>query len=228
MDLRYLKNLNTLTESDQLKITKTNVLVIGLGGLGGFVVDFLSRLGVQKIKLVDFDIFDTSNLNRQLLSTEKNIGSFKVFEAKKYINSVNSNIEVEVFCSKFEECDFNFLFKYVNVVFDCSDNIETKLSIEKQCQLFQIPLIYGAVGGYFGQIACIMPGYPILKKIYPKESINGIENKLGNLCFIVSIVASLQVSLFTKLILNTNNNNISGFYYIDIENYEIQWISFKI
>lgn len=228
MDLRYLKNLNSFTEGDQFKINTTTVLIIGLGGLGGFVVDFLSRLGVQKIKLLDFDTFDTSNLNRQLLSTQKNIGSFKAIEAKKYINSVNSCIEVEVFCNKFEECDFNFLFKNVNVVFDCCDNIKTKLNIENQCQFFKIPLIYGAVAGYFGQVACILPEYPILKKIYPKEHSSGIENKLGNLCFIVSIIASLQISLFINLILNISNNNLYGFYYIDIENYEIQWISFKI
>ena len=198
MDLRYLKNLNSFTEDDQFKINTTTVLIIGLGGLGGFVVDFLSRLGVQKIKLLDFDTFDTSNLNRQLLSTQKNIGSFKAIEAKKYINSVNACIEVEVFCNKFEECDFNFLFKNVNVVFDCCDNIKTKLNIENQCQFFKIPLIYGAVAGYFGQVACILPEYPLLKKIYPKEHSSGISNKLGNLCFIVSIIASFQSLLVIR------------------------------
>ena len=140
MDLRYIRNFNSISKDTQLRINSSTILVIGAGGLGGFVLDSLSRLGVKKIKIVDFDTFDFSNLNRQLLSNESNIGHFKVYEAKKYITSVNSLVEVEVFCNKFEECDFNFIFDGIDIVFDCCDSIKTKLLIEEKCIFFKIPL----------------------------------------------------------------------------------------
>lgn len=71
MEKRYIKNFNSLSEFEQEIIKQKTILVIGLGGLGGFILDSLARLGVKKIKLIDFDNFDITNLNRQLLSTEK-------------------------------------------------------------------------------------------------------------------------------------------------------------
>ena len=227
MEKRYIKNFDSLSEFEQEIIKQKNILVIGLGGLGGFVLDSLARLGVNKIKLIDFDNFDITNLNRQLLSTEKNIGLSKVLEGKKYINSINSLIDVEIFNYKFEECCFKTIFEDIDIVFDCCDNIITKFNIEEQCQIFNTPLIYGAVAGYFGQVSCILPNFTLLKQIYPKKNIEGVESKTGNLCFVVSIVASLQINLFLKLILKKIIKT-NGFYYIDINIFEIQWISFEI
>ena len=225
MEKRYIKNFDSLNEFEQKIINQKTVLVIGIGGLGGFVLDSLARLGVKKIKLIDFDNFDITNLNRQLLSKENNINSSKVLEGKIYINSINSSIEVETFNYRFEECSFNTIFEDIDIVFDCCDNIITKFNIEEQCQIFNIPLIYGAVAGYFGQVSCILPNSPLLKKIYPKKNIKGVENKTGNLCFVVSVVASLQINLFLKLILKKVIKT-HGFYYIDMNIFEIQWISF--
>ena len=215
MEKRYIKNFNSLSEFEQEIIKQKTILVIGLGGLGGFILDSLARLGVNKIKLIDFDNFDITNLNRQLLSTEKNIGSSKVLEGKKYIHSINSLINIEIFNSKFEECCFKTIFKDTDIVFDCCDNIITKFNIEEQCQIFNIPLIYGSVAGYFGQVSCILPNSPLLKQIYPQKYIKGVENQTGNLCFVVSIVASLQINLFLKLILKKAIKT-HGFYYIDM------------
>ena len=227
MEKRYIKNFNSLSEFEQEIIKQKTILVIGLGGLGGFILDSLARLGVQKFKLIDFDNFDITNLNRQLLSTEKNIGSSKVLEGKKYIHSINSLINIEIFNSKFEECCFKTIFKDTDIVFDCCDNIVTKFNIEEQCQIFNIPLIYGSVAGYFGQVSCILPNSPLLKQIYPQKYIKGVENQTGNLCFVVPIVASLQINLFLKLILKKAIKT-HGFYYIDMNIFEIQWISFEI
>ena len=227
MEKRYIKNFNSLSEFEQEIIKQKTILVIGLGGLGGFILDSLARLGVKKIKLIDFDNFDITNLNRQLLSTEKNIGSSKVLEGKKYIHSINSLINIEIFNSKFEECCFKTIFKDTDIVFDCCDNIITKFNIEEQCQIFNIPLIYGSVAGYFGQVSCILPNSPLLKQIYPQKYIKGVENQTGNLCFVVPIVASLQINLFLKLILKKSMKT-HGFYYVDMNIFEIQWISFEI
>lgn len=226
MEARYSRNSKALSLNEQKIIRDKTILVIGAGGLGGLLLDHLARLGVKKIKVIDFDVFDLSNLNRQLLSNESNIGFYKVNEAKKYINRINSSVEVEIFCEKFEDCNFEIIFESVDVVFDCCDSIETKFNIEKQAQLFKIPLIYGAVGGFFGQVATITPESPLLNKIYPKKDLKGIESTLGNLSTTVSIVSSLQVSLFINLVLN-KSSRFSGFYYIDTLSFNLEWISFE-
>ncbi|MGL4642365.1 MAG: HesA/MoeB/ThiF family protein [Cetobacterium sp.] len=226
MEPRYSRNFESLSLDEQMIIRNQTILVVGAGGLGGLLLDHLARLGVKKIKIIDFDCFDLSNLNRQLLSNENNLGFYKVEEAKKHINLVNSTVQVEIFSERFENCDFKTLFKDVDVVFDCCDNIESKFHIEIQSQLFKIPLIYGAVGGFFGQVGIILPGHPLLNQIYPRTNLKGIESKIGNLCTTVSIVSSLQVSLFLKLILN-KTFKLNGFYYIDTLSFELEWIPFS-
>lgn len=247
---RYSRNFNSLTYTEHLKIRDTTVLIVGNGGLGGYLIDFISRLGVKKIKLVDFDKFDITNLNRQLISREDNIGCSKVEESKNYIKNINSSIIVETFNLKFENCNFIELFSCVDIVFDCCDNIFTKLKIENECSTSNIPLIYGAVAGFFGQASIIYPKSPILSKIYPSyfEIINsyngntcngnsdgscsccptlkGIESTLGNISSTVAMVSSIQVSLFIKWIKKIDIIK-TGFYYIDVDSLEIQWIDIE-
>ena len=85
---RYLRNKNLISHEEQVKLSQMKVAVLGCGGLGGYVIEMLARLGVGKLILVDFDTFDESNLNRQLISTEKNLGSSKVEEAIKRIKLI--------------------------------------------------------------------------------------------------------------------------------------------
>ena len=91
---RYIRNKNMFTDEDMKIFQKTKVCVIGCGGLGGYIIEMLSRIGIGEISIVDGDNFCENNLNRQLISKEKNIGESKALEAKKRVEEINSNIKI--------------------------------------------------------------------------------------------------------------------------------------
>lgn len=198
-------------------------MIVGLGGIGGYVLEELCRAGVGKIIVVDYDIFEETNLNRQLLATEKNLGCKKVDIAKKRATEINSTVEVNGFEGKVENLP-EIYWKGIELVFDCLDNIESRLYLEEKTERQKIPLVHGAVAGWYGQIAMIFPGSNLLTKIYQKHK-KGIEEVLGAPSFIPALVASLMVALGIKYLLgNLKEGNI--FYFVDLKNLEFEKIEF--
>ena len=103
MEKRYTRNISTITEEENEKLRDFKVCVIGCGGIGGYVIEMLARIGIGYLTVVDMDVFEESNLNRQILSSEKNLGNSKAIEAKKRINAINSDVHVNVIQSPFNE-----------------------------------------------------------------------------------------------------------------------------
>ncbi len=197
---RYTRNQNMISESEQDILLSNRVAVIGCGGLGGNVIEMLARIGVGSLVLVDFDKFTTSNLNRQLLSKEGNIGKFKIEEAKKRVAEINSDINVITYNERFDKINATEILMNCDVVIDCLDNIETRFTLEKYATKVNIPLIHGAISSWYGQVTTILPNDMTLNKIYSNES--SFIDKSGNPAFTPSIIASIQVSECIKLLLN--------------------------
>ena len=123
------------------KLSSTSVLVIGVGGVGGYAVEVLARSGIGKIVVVDHDIIDVTNLNRQIISLNSNIGRDKVEVIKERINDINPNIEV-VSLKVFATADnVKELLNEVDYVVDACDTLNTKLVLIKYCQEMEIPFI---------------------------------------------------------------------------------------
>ncbi|MDD5979958.1 MAG: ThiF family adenylyltransferase, partial [bacterium] len=117
------------------KIFNLNILVIGLGGVGGYVVESLARSGVNNLTLVDFDKIDITNINRQIIATYDSIGNLKTEEFKKRISLINRNCNVKMVSSFIGENNIDLLFteKYDYIV-DCCDSVKTKELIIKYCK----------------------------------------------------------------------------------------------
>ncbi len=117
------------------KISNLNILVIGLGGVGGYVVESLARSGVNNLTLVDFDKIDITNINRQIIATYDSIGNLKTEEFKKRISLINRNCNVKMVSSFIGENNIDLLFteKYDYIV-DCCDSVKTKELIIKYCK----------------------------------------------------------------------------------------------
>ena len=214
---RYLRNKNLISHEEQVKLSQMKVAVLGCGGLGGYVIEMLARLGVGKLILVDFDTFDESNLNRQLISTEKNLGSSKVEEAIKRIKLINSNVVADGINLKIDDENIEKLIADADLVVDALDSISLRITVEKACSKLDIPMVHGAIGGWIAQIAVIRPGDFILKKIYGDIK-EGVEVELGNLCFTPALAASLQVGEVLKLLLDKGTSLEKEILYIDLEN----------
>ncbi len=124
------------------KLKKSKVAIFGIGGVGSFVVEGLVRVGVQNFILVDKDIVDITNLNRQIIATTKTIGKPKVEIAKSRILEINPNAKVEIFKELFiSESKADFLDETVNYIVDCIDTVDSKIELILRANKLNIPII---------------------------------------------------------------------------------------
>ncbi len=212
---RYLRNKTLISSTDQEKLSKSKVVILGVGGLGGYAVEMLARIGIGTLILVDFDKIDTTNLNRQIIATESNIGAFKVEEMRKRVNAINSEVEVIAINKKITSTNIHEIVEGVDIVVDGLDDSLLKKIVESSCSKLGIPMIHGAINGFIGQVAVIMPGDFILEKIYGDKK---IESNLGNLSFIPPLIASIQVGEVIKYLLKKGEIMKREILYIDLEN----------
>jgi len=186
---RYKRNMPTLTEADIFALRKATVLVAGCGGLGGYAIEILARTGIGKLVVADGDTFSESNLNRQLLCTEENLGQLKAKEAEKRVRLINSQVEILAVSENVTKENAERLMEGVDVVIDALDNIESRLALEKAAAKQNLPIVHGAIQGDYLQAIIVPPGSGILAKLYGKdvdtsaeeseESITREENNLA-------------------------------------------------
>ncbi len=179
MEKRYLKNENMLSREENLSLREKKVIVVGCGGLGGHIIEQLARLGVGHITAIDGDVFDESNLNRQLLSNVDNMGKSKALTAKEHIKKVNPDVEVNAVQIFLDENNAEELIRDHDVICDALDNLSTRMLLQKYAEKLKIPMVYGAIAGWYGQVTTIFPGDNIIGSIY-QGSNKGIEQELGN------------------------------------------------
>lgn len=201
---RYNRNHTSLSKEEQLTLNNSTVAIVGLGGLGGYILENLVRLGVKNFNLIDMDVFEVTNLNRQLLSSEDNLGKYKAEEATKRAKLIDRQVNIKTFAEKLDDKSTHLL-EGVQIVLDGLDSISGKLNLEKLCQKMNLPLIYGAISGYYGQTALSTSENRIVAKIYGDAL--DYPNTLGNLCITCMVTASLQCNLALKVLLNQSVEN---------------------
>lgn len=199
---RYQRNRNTISVSDQLNIFRSSVAVIGCGGLGGYVVEELARLGVGRIVVIDPDVFEEHNLNRQLFSSLANLGTAKVTAAFKRIGEINPAVTVVPVQKAFSPENGVELLSGCQIAVDALDSIKVRLELAEICASLNIPLVHGAIAGWFGHVTTQFPGDNTLQTIYQTwKSGKGVEQSLGNPSFTPAVVASLEVAEVCKFLL---------------------------
>ena len=200
---RYLRNLGTIGLHGQIKLLQSAVAVVGAGGLGGTIIELLSRQGIGHIIIIDNDRFTEQNLNRQLLSTEKNLGKYKALEAAKRVAQINSAVTVTTFVEKLTKENARRLLKGARVVADGLDNLPSRFAVESDCRSLGIPLVHGTIAGFCGQLTTIFPKDAGLNCIYGSSDRfpeQGIEVKIGNPSATPAITAAWQVQEIVKII----------------------------
>lgn len=223
---RYQRNLQTLSVSDQLTLFRSSVGVIGCGGLGGYIVEELARLGIGKIVVVDPDVFEEHNLNRQLFSTFSNLGRAKVAAAASRIEEINPAVTLIPIQTAFSSENGASLLDGCHVVVDALDSIKVRLELSAVCTSMNIPLVHGAVAGWFGHVATKLPDDNTLQAIYRcTETAKGVEQSLGNLSFTPALIASLEVAEVCKLLVGQGKPLSGRQLLIDLISMEINVIN---
>ena len=220
MDGRYARNIPALTRAECEVLRQKRILVVGCGGLGGHIIDQLARIGVGFLRVVDGDVFEASNLNRQLLSSVPLLGVSKAKAAADHIARVNPDVAVEAAEAFLSESNAESFLENCDIVMDALDNIPSRRILAAACEKANIPYIYGAIQGWVAQAAISMPGDQLIDKLYPEEI--EITDK-SVLSFTPALCASMQVSLCIKLLLGRSVET-GTVYYFDLLNQEFETI----
>lgn len=202
---RYNRSLGTVgSPAGQLRLLRARAAVIGLGGLGGLVAELLARMGVGTLVLVDGDSFSVSNLNRQVLATEANLGVKKAVVAAERLREINRAVEPIVHDCFATPDNLEDMLSGCSVAVDCLDSLSARFLLEDCCRKVKIPMVHGAIAQFYGQLTVIFPGGPGLEEVYgprDREKDKGIEKELGNPATTPALVASLQAQEALKILL---------------------------
>jgi molybdopterin/thiamine biosynthesis adenylyltransferase len=201
---RYARNMRTFSLDDQAALLRACAAVVGLGGLGGTVVEILARMGVGRLILVDGDRFEDSNLNRQLLSSVEQLGAPKDRAAAERVGRINPSTEVCTHAQFLTEENAVDLLNGADVVVDCLDTLRTRFLVEDACRRHGRPMVSAAVAGASGHLTTIFPGDPGLRLIYgdpEKAPLKGAETALGTVPYSVIFLAALECAEVAKILL---------------------------
>lgn len=188
----------------QKKLLNSKVLIIGAGGLGSPVIQYLAAAGVGHIGIVDFDCVEIHNLNRQVIYNEWDIGKKKVNCVKDYISKFNPNIEIISIDNMINKENINQILPLYDIIVDGSDNFETRYLINDTCVKYQKPLVYGSIFHFEGQVAVFnYRGSKNLRNLFPTPPTNANTcDKFGVLGALPGIVGSLMAMNVLKIACN--------------------------
>ena len=187
---RYVRNMKMLSPEENEGLKSFKVCVVGCGGLGGYTIEMLGRLGIGSITAIDGDVFSESNLNRQLLSHRGTLGKNKALTAMERMKLVNPHIQVRAIPEFLREENALEHLKGHHLIMDALDNIPSRMLIQAKAEELNIPFIHGAIAGWYGQVSTIFPGDRTLDLLYAQSSQKGIESSLD--------VYKRQVSMVSK------------------------------
>ncbi|WEL21516.1 molybdopterin-synthase adenylyltransferase MoeB [Halorhabdus sp. BNX81] len=202
---RYARQIvmDDIGPSGQAKLLEGSVLVVGVGGLGAPVVQYLAAAGVGTLGLVDDDIVERSNLQRQVVHGTSDIGRAKVDSAAEFVAELNPDVTVDRYELRFDG-DGEILEGY-DVVVDATDSLSALYALNDACTAADRPLVHGAVSGFDGQVSTFDGGDPCYRCLFPEAPPDGAVPDCataGVLGAVPSVIGSIQASEAIKLLLD--------------------------
>ena len=224
--------LKDVGPTGQKKILNSKVLVVGAGGLGCPVIDYLSRAGVGNIAIVDNDKVNISNIHRQSLYNSKDVGKFKVEVVKQKIKLINPQIKIKTFKKRIEKKNIEKIFKHYDFIVDGSDNFKTKFLLNEYCLKKKKILIVGAISKMDGHVftfnfknknnACLKCFY----QTEPSDDILNCEYE-GILGPVAGIVGNIQAIEVLKKILEIGNMSNNKILILNLSKLDFRKVEFK-
>ncbi len=204
----------------QKKLKSASVLCIGAGGLGSPLALYLAAAGVGKIGILDFDVVDFSNLQRQVIHSESTIGELKVDSAKKRLLELNSDIDIHTYNERFTSDNAMEIVKDYDIVVDGTDNFATRYLTNDVCVLLGKPNVYGSIFRFEGQVSVFdAERGPCYRCLYPEPPPPGLVPSCaegGVLGILPGVVGTLQASEVVKLIIGKGDPLIGRLLFLDV------------
>ena len=179
------RQMSIVTKEEQEKFRNAKITVIGCGGIGGQTIEMLARMGIGELVLVDEDVFDLTNLNRQSLSTTDVLGVEKSSVAKQKVEVINPHVKVTACSTHVDDSNIDEIIGDSNLVIDALDNILTRVIVSRKAKEKRIPYVHGAIHGTLGQVTVFLPNTKSYEEMFNlpsfgKELTEDVINEVKN------------------------------------------------
>ena len=181
-------------EEGQERLKDASVLVAGAGGLGTVISLYLAAAGVGHLRIIDCDIVEASNLNRQILHWSDDLGRPKTTSVEEKLASLNPLIRIEAVLCRIEEENAAEMARGCDLIVDAMDNFSTRHLLNRTAVSLKIPFIHGAVRGFYGQATTVIPGEtPCLQCLFPASPLREVFPIIGATCGVIGSIEALEV-----------------------------------
>lgn len=231
---RYLKNVGTIGLDGQARLLESAAVLVGVGGLGGTSAELLARMGVGRLVVVDPDVYDETNLNRQNFACGASLGHAKVDVVAERILEINCDIEVSKHRMEGTRSNLPALLRQADVVIDGLDNLDDRLALQEACSDADKVMVHGAIAGSSLQVTTIFPGDSGLtgmalspvdgEKTTGKEKATGVEIETGNPATTPVLCAVIQVQEAIKVMLDSGTVLRNRMLYMDLEDWAFEFL----
>jgi adenylyltransferase/sulfurtransferase len=200
---RYKRQMMLFGEEGQERLKKAHIFIAGAGGLGSPISIYLAVAGVGTITIVDMDVVDQTNLNRQILHFDRDVGRKKTVSAEEKLQALNPDITVNAIDARIEESNAAKLVGKADGIVDAMDNYPTRYLLNDVAIAKEIPLFHGGIRGFYGQATTIIPGItPCLKCIFPKAPPKEVFPVVG---VTPGIIGTIQANEVIKYLLSSGD-----------------------
>lgn len=225
--LRYTRQtlLPEFGEGGQLKLFHSSVLVVGAGGLGSPILLYLASAGIGRIGIIDSDVVSESNLNRQVLYTESDLGKPKASTAGQRLRELNSAISIDIYDERLSDRNPNNVAMGYDLIIDACDNLSTRHLLDSTCQQLGIPYLYGAIEGFIGQAALFLSDTTIrYGDLFPGNDSAGDNRPIGVVGATAGMLGALMASQAIRYLLGVPCPLASKLWRIDLTTLCIDFI----
>ena len=195
---RYARQILTFGEEGQERLKSASVLVAGAGGLGTVISLYLAAAGIGHLRIIDCDVVEPSNLNRQILHWSGDIGRPKTTSVADKLAALNPLIRIEAISERITEDSVDGIARGCDLIVDAMDNVPTRHLLNRAAVAQIIPFVHGAVRGFFGQATTVIPGKgPCLRCFFPESTPREVFPIVGAAC---GVIGSIEVAETIKLL----------------------------
>ena len=226
--LRYIKNIGTIGLDGQAKLLRSKAVIVGAGGIGGQAAELLVRMGVGRLVLVDPDVFEETNLNRQDFANGNVLGIAKVEVVRDRLLEINLDVAIKAHRVAADRDNLPALLDGADVVIDALDSLDDRLVLQKECARLDVVMVHGAIAGSSLQVTTIYPGDPGLEAFAPMpelgDKVRGIEVEIGNPATTPVLAAAIQAEEAFKVLLGRGTSLRGKMLYLDTMDWTVDFI----
>lgn len=220
---RYLRSMDSITAADQIRLLESSIAQVGLGGLGGSLLEMFLRTGIGQIRAADGDHFEESNLNRQALSSPEMLNKPKADAAIARATAINPSVSLDARNEFLTRESLPSFIEGTNLVIDALGGLDTRLALQQAASEANIPMVTGALAGWTGYIGVVLPDHAGPADIMGHD--NGAEEQLGCPAPAVNFFASLMATEAIKLLSGTTSLLAGAMLIIDLQTLTFERIS---